>query len=353
MNISKALVAMLLAVAMTITLGSCRRNSDYNEDAFDYGTLSDGSPITLDKEYKGLYYVIDKSGNAAIVGNKITSATLIIPEAIDGHSVTEITDRAFYNNIHLTTISLPETVTIIGDEAFSECEKLVSISVGSKVSSIGAKAFFGTPYIEESTEEFLIIGDQILINYAGSDSVVTIPEGVKTIVGAFLGNSALKEVTIPEGVTTVGAYSFSSCMSLEKVNYSSTVTSIGERAFSKCTSLEEILIPDSVTEIGDLAYMYCYSAKTITFSSAITAIPNSAFISCSALTSVEIPSNITSIGNNAFSRCKKLTSVTIPDSVTVFGTGVFSQASADLQVKCSAGSAAEKYCKSASIDIVK
>ena len=353
MKITKRILCIVLVAAMMFTFCSCRRSSDNDEGEFDYGTLSDGSDAKYDKELNGIYYAYNKSDEAVVVGSKSSASTLIIPDSVDGHPVTEIASRAFFYNTNLTTVSLPESVKIIGSEAFSECENLTSITISANVTSIGGKAFFSTAYIDQNTEEFLIVGDGILIDYSGSNTVVTIPDGVKTISSAFISNTAITEVSIPESVTEIGSYSFSSCVKLEKINLPSGITTIGERAFTKCLALQEIVIPDSVTTVGTAAFMFCSSATSVKFSAAMTKIPSSCFLACYAIQSIEIPSNITSIGANAFARCKALASVSIPDSVIEIGKSAFIQASGDLQISCSAGSAAEKYCKKANIQIAQ
>lgn len=353
MKITKKILCAVLAMTMLFTLCSCRRTSDKNEDGFDYGTLSDGSDAKYDKELGGIYYAYNKSDNAVVVGSKSSASTLIIPDAVDGHPVTEIASRAFFYNTNLTTVSIPESVTVIGSEAFSECENLKNVTISASVSKIEGKAFFSTAFIDQNTVEFLIAGDGILLDYAGKDTVVTIPDGVKVISSAFMGNTAITEVTIPESVTEIGGHSFSSCIKLEKVNYPSGITTIGERAFSKCMSLKEIIIPDSVTTVGNAAFMFCSAATTIKLSNSMKEIPGSCFLACSSIESCDIPASVTSIGNNAFARCKSLTNISIPDSVIQISKGIFAQTPNNLQVKCSEGSAAEKYCKKANVKIAK
>ncbi|MDR3300962.1 MAG: leucine-rich repeat domain-containing protein [Spirochaetaceae bacterium] len=128
---------------------------------------------------------------------------------------------------------------------------------------------------------------------------VTIPEGVKTIVGAkvdsngnlsygsadgaFAGNK-LTKVTIPGSVEIIGARAFYE-NSLAAITIPAGVTSIEALAFYE-NSLAAITIPASVTSIGALAFSHNMLAKITVSGSTV-------------------------IGNYAFARNKQLTSVTL------------------------------------------
>lgn len=78
---------------------------------------------------------------ATITGCKRTCpAELVVPDTIDGYSVTSIGDFAFWEN-KLTSVTIPDSVTSIGDFAFW-VNKLTSVTIGNGVASIGAYAFW-------------------------------------------------------------------------------------------------------------------------------------------------------------------------------------------------------------------
>jgi hypothetical protein len=82
------------------------------------------------------------SENAMIVGCSNTcSASLVIPEAIDGFSVTSIGYYAFQYD-QLTSVTIPDSVTSIGEGAFSY-NQLTSVTIPDSVTSIGSNAFYG------------------------------------------------------------------------------------------------------------------------------------------------------------------------------------------------------------------
>ena len=190
--------------------------------------------------------------------SSLTSVT--IPD-----SVTEIGESAFFWCLSLTSVTIPDSVTVIGENAFYECSSLTSVTIPDSVTEIGENAFFETPWLENQTEDFVIVGNHILIAYNGKHTDVTIPDSVTQIGGrAFNECSSLTSVTIPDSVTKIGGWAFNECSSLTSVTIPDSVTVIGSGAFEGCSSLTSVTIPDSVTEIGEKAFSGCSSLKIFT-----------------------------------------------------------------------------------------
>lgn len=99
----------------------------------------------------------------------------VIPD--DG-SVTVIGAGAFWGNLKLTSVIIPESVTVVEDEAFIYCENITELVINGASEGIGAYAFS---------------------------------------CGA-----ALKEITLSSAVTSIGIGAFSGCDGLETVNYAGT-----------------------------------------------------------------------------------------------------------------------------------
>ena len=211
--------------------------------------------------------------------------------------------KDYTEELGVTEVAIPDSVTRIGGYAFYRCTSLTSVAIPDSVTSIGESAF------EDCT----------------SLTSVTIPDSVTSIgESAFRDCTSLTSVTIPDSVTSIGGEAFQGCSSLTSVTIPDSVTSIGWHTFEDCTSLTTVTIPDSVTKIESKAFYRCTGLTSVTIPESVTSIGDRAFEECSSLTSVTIPDSVTSIGRNAFYYCKSLTSVTFPDSVIYIHDAAFS-----------------------------
>ena len=146
---------------------------------------------------------------------------------------------------------------------------------------------------------------------------VTLPRRLTEMGGNIFGGcKQLQSVTIPDGVTEIGWDTFRDCEALESVTIPDGVKIIYPSAFLGCKRLQSIVIPDSVTKIQYCAFKNCENLEQITLSARITSIDDWMFEHCKRLQSVIIPNGVTSIGLSAFEYCTSLQSVTIPDGVT-------------------------------------
>ena len=176
---------------------------------------------------------------------------------------------------------------------------------------------------ENNNEDFEIDGTT-LVNYKGSDSNVTIPDGITKIGDMAVDNRyGLKSITIPNSVKKIDKYAFFDCRNLTSITIPNSVTYIGMNAFNGCRNLVSITIPNSVKEIGGEVFRDCTSLKSIKIPNSVERIGFSAFDGCSSLTLIKIPDNVKSIGGWAFEDCINLTSITIPNSVTHIGMYAF------------------------------
>lgn len=180
------------------------------------------------------------------------------------------------------TYSIKETTEIICDRAFFDCLNLTSISIPNSVKDIGEWAFYGC-----SSLRSLVI----------PDSVTSIGDG------AFWGCSSLSSLVIPASVTSIGAWAFSGCKSLSSLVIPDSVTSIGYSAFDGCSSLSSLVIPDGVTSIRDYVFRGCSSLSSLTIPDSVTSIGFDAFEGCSSLRDLVIPNSVNDIEDRAFEGC--------------------------------------------------
>ncbi len=276
-----------------------------------------------------------REGEGATITGSTATGAVTIPETIDGLPVKKVghtynlsfwPDPIFSipNNINVTSVTIPNSVTDIGDLAFSGCESLTSITIPNSVTSIGESAFSGCSNLTSITipNSVTDIGDRTF-SWCRSLTSITIPNSVTDIgESAFSWCDSLTSITIPNSVTSIGYNAFSGCRSLTSITIPNSVTSIGGRAFSDCGSLTSVTIPNSVRVIGEWAFSFC-GITSVTIPNSVWGIGDNAFSGCESLTSVTLPDSVTSIGKYAFLGCRSLTSVTIPNSVTSIGDGTF------------------------------
>lgn len=154
---------------------------------------------------------------------------------------------------------------------------------------------------------------------------ISIPDSVTNIESyAFNECYSLASINIPNGITSISTCMFNDCYSLASINIPDGVTSIESNAFTGCSSLVSISIPDSVTNIGTYAFSNCRCLAFVSIPNSVTSINNNAFNSCINLVFVSIPNSVTSINNSVFSGCHSLASINIPDSIINIGSYTFS-----------------------------
>ena len=205
-------------------------------------------------------------------------------------TVTEIGDKAFYDNVRLSTLIFGQESQLvsIGSFAFSGCAKMRTFTVPSKVTTLDATAFFRNTSmiafdVQQGNTSFTA-KNGVLYNNTGS-TLVCYPAGLK---GTFV---------VPEYVRTVGDYAFA-CTKLNGVELSS-VEMLGGYAFAY-GSLKSIVIPDSVTSMGECSFTFNLNMRSAKLGRGLTDISACSF-SATALTSIEIPNGIQSISKGAFS----------------------------------------------------
>lgn len=234
------------------------------------------NPIRLSGE---IGYQLLEDGTAAFVSFS-GYGSLVIPETIDGYTISAVADGACYWNSALYSVSIPDTVKTIGTNAFSWCMSLESVHIGEGTTNIG-------------------------------DS-------------AFSNNSNLHSIELPAGITHIGEYTFSDCPKLRYIQLPNQLIAMGEGAFSDCEGLQEIAIPTGIHSIPSSAFFRCTNLESVYLPEGLTDIGDFAFYGCENLTDIAIPSTVEAIGEWAFSYCTNLSKLSISDA-TVLGEGAFSE----------------------------
>ena len=256
---------------------------------------------------------------------------IVIPEKIDGKTVSAVGKIAFYRS-DITSVKLPNTLKLIDDEAFLECRLVKELTIPASVDSIGNYAFNAWDALEQVTIEdspnvlhagrggysvmSSMFSDQPLLKkaYVGRNHICpTVGASMDYEINLF-ARSRVEEITFGDYVTEIQKHELLGCNLLKKVNLSKNITSIGDIAFDGCELLSEIAIPDGVEEIGKRAFNNCSVMPDQKLPSKLRTISQEAFRRCFALTSVTIPASIQSIGASAFVECYGVTSLKLEDS---------------------------------------
>lgn len=233
-------------------------SGNMTEDSGDYSEIVGDMESVLQKETngKGLslpkFAIIDRTiaGKAYYANEELTS--IDIPK-----NITSIGDFAFARS-GLKEITIPENVTHIGYGAFYHCDDLSKILVPATVSDIEPSAFNKTRMMENwlnyGSDDYLILGDGILVAYKGHAKSIVIPEGIKQIgPEVFKNNNNITDVYLPDSVWRVCEEAFMNCSNLRNITGGMELEVIEDRAFYGCP-ITTVRLVDSVRKIGAGAF---------------------------------------------------------------------------------------------------
>ena len=358
---------------------------------FEEGKSASESAIKLlntaaNLDLEGFLYHLN--GNVVVItGYNGEGVDVIIPEEINGYSVTEIGSRAFSDCSNIKSIVLPKSIQIVGSYAFSncdslesvdmeenggicevvfesgafsECPKLSQVNFSSDVSSLGEYLFSNCRSLSvlQLPENVKVLGESML--KGTKITSITIPKKVERIIGSnyrgpLAGCETLKEVIfeeemkkipdyiastddstknhiekvkIPNGVTEIGVYAFYNCGEIINIELPQTLEKIGNMAFESCRGLKSISLPESLKEIGGRAFANCNGIEKLSLSKSIQIVRSYAFSNCDSLESVDMEENggiyEVVFESGAFSECPKLSQVNFSSDVSSLGEYLFS-----------------------------
>ena len=264
--------------------------------------------------------------------NESCGTDVVIPETIDGYTVTEIADGIWDEQLHkvvsvfggkgITSVSFPNTLTYIGSYSFNG-NNINNLIIPSNVKSIGLEAFSNS-----------------------NINQLTLSEGIETIgVEAFMNNN-LTEINIPTSVTNLGGGSFTSnkvngdraiiygrnsagtidyttlnsYAGEETINFNfpSSVTNISSFAFRN-VKMENLTIPGNI-KLANRAF-FLSSIDNLILEEGIESIGVETFNGCGIL-SVNFPNSLKSIGAEAFTE-NHLTQISLGQNIQTIGENAF------------------------------
>ena len=213
--------------------------------------------------------------------------SIIIPDW-----VTIIGEKAFYHNMLLKEVILPQDI-VIENKAFEGCKNLRSLTLEDKpllIKSIGKKAFkdckdLATNIIFRGE----VIGKRAFLNCESIESIV-LPQNIEVEKYAFWGCTRLTRIC-PDGLIweagLLGESAFEHCISLRSEIKIDEVGIVQKSVFANCSSLRHVELPADGNVIVKRAAFYnckkletlCDSGDVVTFNK----IGAAAFFNCESL----------------------------------------------------------------------
>lgn len=176
-------------------------------------------------------------------GTKVVKEAYYRNDAIKSYEfpdgIKEIEDFAFARS-GLSSVTIPNTVTKIGYAAFYHCDELADVTIPESVTQIEGEAFNKTAWMsqwatDDTAEDYLVVGDGILIAYKGNQNTVAIPDNVKNIAtDAFKNHTEIADIIFPDSLTTICDNAFAGCENLLSFTGADNLTTIEEHAFDDC-----------------------------------------------------------------------------------------------------------------------
>ena len=230
-------VALFTIVSICTTVLAVQTDSEGNE--IKQCVILTQSPNGTDME-EYYTYVENNDGpmTCTIIAYTGEFYSNIIPESLEGHTVTRIGDRAFKNINKITGgLTIPPAVISIGNEAFSGCTLITGITLSSNTKTIGNKAFEGCSSLMKINLNN--------VEHIGSE--------------AFKGCSGLKGIesfTFTNNIKSIGSKAFEGC-AISQIEFTSpTAPQVNNDTFAGYEG--KVIIPQQDSEYMGQAWVGAY-----------------------------------------------------------------------------------------------
>ena len=281
------------------TNSRCTGNAIYGLNGAGSSSYEDET----DKPFTVFEYEVNESDEATITKYYGNVSALMIPETLDGHTVTEIAAGAFSGDNRLCSVVFPDTIKRLEGLAFSYCGSLSDVTLSKSLEYMGGYAF------GECTS---LASIEIPKSLTSSSYEFA---GANMMYGPF-AKSGLSSVTFEPGTTCVAPYLFYDCDELKRISLPETTTTLGSNAFARCDGLTAVSIPDSTTTVGVGAFASCKNLTRVDLGSGVKRLEGLAFSYCGSLSDVTLSKSLEYMGGYAFGECTSLASIEIPKSLT-------------------------------------
>ena len=155
-------------------------------------------------------YEVLSDGTIRITSCQTSDVNLVIPDTIDGYTVTEIGANAFANQTSIQMVKFPANLKQIGVKAFANCTGLLEVTLPDTIQGAGQLCFSGCTALKKA-----------VLNKGR----------INIVYGMFENCTSLTEVVIPDTVENIAMYAFLNCRSLTHLNLPASLKSISVHAF--------------------------------------------------------------------------------------------------------------------------
>ena len=266
------------------------------------------------------------------------AGTVNIPNGVE-----KIAAFAFYEHNHITSVTIPNTVTEIGNGAF-ENTRLVSLTIPDSVRTLGTGVFQSITTLTSVT-----IGNGLTTIpensfYLTGLTSVTIPNTVRIIGDNAFLYTKLTSLDLGNGVTSIGVYSFGGIdagVDLDVV-IPDSVTTLSSNAFGQ-SRLGHVVIGDGLETIEGAVFYNNSSvgARSIIFGSNLKRISEAAFLGVRA-TNIILPDGLEHLETRAFEQTNP-SLIYIPNSLFSLAVGAFDNSTTNKIIYCGSDSTINSY----------
>ncbi|MBQ8859938.1 MAG: leucine-rich repeat protein [Ruminococcus sp.] len=316
-----------------------------NEEKTDISDVGSDTPNVF--EVDGIRYLDIDNVSVRAIGyvKELLPEDLVIPETVEGKTVTKVASKAF-NKANIKSVILPKTVIAIGESAFSDCSLLESATILGNVTTIEDNTFDYCSNLKEVYLPDSITHIGMSAFYHCNIKSIDLPKNLETIDERAFGYCDIRQLTIPSLVSSIGNYAFhvnsnltdvifeertipltlrqgafSTCKKLTSFDFT-YCNKLGKEAFSNCESLTSITLPDSVDITSGIeAFSDCINLKTAKLPDNVDIIPEGFFSGCTSLETVEAE-KIKKVNSYAFQSCTSLENIQT-DQIEFIGINAF------------------------------
>lgn len=367
-RLNKLLALMIAAVmiALTFTVSSA---AFWEEEEFDDIFVIDNVDYIVEYDENADAYASVLGYEVDEENNSLLAEKVVIPSEVEyngeSFTVSTIANNAFMDCYTLREITLPSTITVIDNGAFAGALNLskIVISDDCRFEYFGNSVFDGSRALdylsEKSPDGEIVIGQNVLLAYLGSETDYIVPDGITIIADMCFFGSEIENITIPETVEYIGPYAFASCFELKEITVPDSVAEIADGTFSYCMNLETLNLGDELEYIG-LRALEGTKVKSVYIGKSVANVLG-AFAGCNTIENITVssdnehystdgkalyykydfddespvysleyyiigsdtdeftvPENVSEIGNYAFYNCKQLKKVNLTSYVEIY-----------------------------------